>query len=145
MRIVLDSNVVFSALLWQGTPYRLLEALRRHPEAHLCSSPVLLAELTDILSRPAATKRLAQIQRAPAEVIDSYLELVEIFHPADLPHAISRDPDDDPDDDHVIACAIAARAEIIVSGDRDLLDLGHHGDIRIVNAASATAEIEARR
>ncbi|MBK8070411.1 MAG: hypothetical protein IPK27_23200 [Rhodanobacteraceae bacterium] len=40
--------------------------------------------------------------------------------------------------------AIAARADIIVSGDRDLLDLKRHGDIRIVSAAGAVAEIEAK-
>lgn len=51
----------------------------------------------------------------------------------------------DSDDDHVIACAIAASAEIIVSGDRDLLDLGRYGEIRILSAAGAAAEIETRR
>jgi len=60
--------------------------------------------------------------------------------PASVPR-ISRDPDDD----HVIACAVAAQAEIVVSGDAELLVLGHHGDIRIINAASAAAAIEAKR
>jgi len=44
----------------------------------------------------------------------------------------------------VIACAVAAQAETIVSGDADLLVLGHHGDIRIINASSVAAEIAAR-
>jgi predicted nucleic acid-binding protein len=47
VRFVLDTNVVISALLWRGTPYRLLEAIRRHEGLTLYSSPVLLEELTD--------------------------------------------------------------------------------------------------
>lgn len=141
MRVVLDSNVVFSALLWGGTPYRLLDTLRQHTDARLYTSPKLLEELADILSRPVAAKRLAQIQRHPAAILDDYLKLVEIVQPAMLAHPICRDPDDD----HVIACAVAARAEILVSGDRDLLELGRHGDVRILSAASAAAEIKARR
>ena len=43
----------------------------------------------------------------------------------------------DPDDDHVIACAIAARADAIVSGDHDLLDLREYHGIPILTAALA--------
>ena len=41
----------------------------------------------------------------------------------------------DVDDDHVIACAMVARADAIVSGDRDLLDLTEHQGIAILTAA----------
>jgi predicted nucleic acid-binding protein len=43
----------------------------------------------------------------------------------------------DPDDAHVLACALAARAEMIVSGDADLLALGNYKNIPIVNAVAA--------
>ena len=44
---------------------------------------------------------------------------------------------DDPDDDHVLACALAAQADLIVSGDHHLLDLKTYQDIRIVTATEA--------
>ena len=45
-----DTNVALSALLWRGTPYRLLQALRQRGDLQLVSSPTLLEELSDVLS-----------------------------------------------------------------------------------------------
>lgn len=134
MRIVLDTNIVISALLWRGPPHQLLEALRAHPAAQLFSSPLLLEELTDVLTRPAATKRLAVIGKNPREVLADYLEAIDLVEPVESPR-VARDPDDD----QVLACALAAQAEIIVSGDRDLLDLGTFRNIRILTATQALA------
>ena len=50
MRLVLDTNVVASALLWGGMPQRLLQA-GREKRAELFTSTLLLAELTEILGR----------------------------------------------------------------------------------------------
>lgn len=43
----------------------------------------------------------------------------------------------DPDDDHMVACALAAQTDLVVSGDRDLLELKTHRGIRIVSAVKA--------
>jgi len=48
----------------------------------------------------------------------------------------------DPDDDQVIATALAARAELIVCGDHDLLDLGCYQEMLIVDAVAAVEQIE---
>ena len=48
----------------------------------------------------------------------------------------------DADDDYVIAAAIAANADLVVSGDRHLLSLGSHQSIGIVNAAEAVRRVE---
>jgi putative PIN family toxin of toxin-antitoxin system len=130
-----------SALLWRGPPYRLLEAIRQNARLQLYSSPVLLEELTDVLTRPAATKQLAVIGRTAREVIADYLEAVELVEPTEIPSVITRDPDDD----HVLACAITARAEIIVSGDLDLLDLNNYRGIPIVKAAEAMQRIQMQK
>lgn len=133
MRIVLDTNVVLSALLWRGTPYHLLDAIRRDSEARLFSSAVLLDELADVLTRPSASRRLAIIGRSAHEVLADYIEAVEVVEPERVPRVVPNDADDD----HVIAAAIAAGADWIVSGDADLLSIGSHNGIPVLTAAQA--------
>ena len=137
MRIVLDTNVALSALLWRGKPYRLLEAIRQRSDIRLFSSPVLLAELTDVLSRPSPTKQLAVIGKSAREVLADYIEIVEVVEPQDVPRVVPSDADDD----HVIAAAVTAQATLIVSGDSDLLSLGSHQGIDILSAAMAVEQI----
>lgn len=129
MRIVLDTNVVLSALLWRGTPHHLLAAIAQHS-----SSTVLLEELADVLTRPSATKRLDLIGKTARAVLADYVEAIELVAPASVPRVVAGDVDDD----QVIAAAIAARADLIVSGDRQhLLPLGSHQGIDIIDAAEA--------
>lgn len=137
MRIVLDTNVVLSALLWRGTPYLLLDAIRQQPNVQLCSSTALLEELADVLTRPSATKRLTIIGKTAREVLADYVETIDLAEPAAVPRVVPADADDD----HVIATAIAAHADLIVSGDSDLLSMGQHQDISIVTPAQAVLQI----
>ncbi|MFL5256054.1 MAG: putative toxin-antitoxin system toxin component, PIN family [Rhodopila sp.] len=126
MRLVLDTNVVVSALLWRGTPYRLLAD--RPADVALYTSPPLLEELADVLSRPMAVKRIALIGATPAELTADYAAVADIVTPEATPRIIMADADDD----HVIAA---------LAGDRHLLDLARHGAIRIVTPAEAVAVI----
>ncbi len=123
VRIVLDTNVVLSALLWRGTPYRLLDAIHQRSNTQLYSSTALLEELADVLTRPSATKRLALIGKTAATVLADYVEVIELVAPTTVPRVVPGDIDDD----QVIAAAVAAEANLIVSGDRKhLLPLGSH-------------------
>lgn len=140
MRIVLDTNVVLSALLWRGTPHHLLTAIGQRSSIQLCCSTALLEELADVLTRPSATKRLALVGRAAREVLADYVEAIELVEPVSVPRVVRGDVDDD----QVIAAAVAARADLIVSGDRKhLLPLGRHQAIDIVDAAEAVRRIAA--
>jgi uncharacterized protein len=133
VRIVLDTNVVLSALLWRGTPYVLLEAIRIHPTIRLFTSATLLRELAEVLTRPMPGRRLALIGKSSREVLTDYVDAVDLVSPVSPPPAVSADADDD----HVIAAAVAAQADLLVSGDRDLLALGSHAGIHIVAPAEA--------
>lgn len=134
MRLILDTNVVMSALLWRGTPYRLLSAIAQQPRVQLCSSTALLEELADVLTRPSASERLALIGRTDRELLADYLEVIALVEPISVPRVVVGDVDDD----QVIAAAVAAHADLIVSGDRKhLLPLRSHQGIEIIDAAEA--------
>jgi putative PIN family toxin of toxin-antitoxin system len=135
VRIVLDTNVVLSALLWSGTPHQLLAMIRQHRDVQIYTSPSLFEELADVLARPFATQRLARIGKTARQVLTDYAEAVEFVEPIAVPRVVAGDVDDD----QVIAAAVASRADLIVSGDRKhLLPLGAHQGIPIMDAAEAT-------
>ncbi len=139
MRLVLDTNVVASAVLWGGVPRLLLQA-GREKRVSLFTSIPLLAELTDILARSKFEKKLAASRLTIGQIVDRYAELAALVQPA----AIAPTVLDDPDDDQVLACAMAARAELIVSGDRrHLLPIGAFEGMPIVPPAEALRIISA--
>ncbi len=123
-----------SALLWQGTPHHLLTGIRQQPNLQIYSSTALLEELADVLTRPSPAKRLALIGKTARDVLADYLDAIELVEPIAVPRVVAGDADDD----QVIAAAVTARADLIVSGDRrHLLPIGSHEGIDIVEASEA--------
>jgi putative PIN family toxin of toxin-antitoxin system len=120
---------VVSGTLWGGTPRQILD-LARAGRLHLCTSTALLLELAEVLGRSKFADRVSQYGDVQF-LLDGYAALVEVIEPGHTSPVISADPDDD----HVLACALAASADYIVSGDRHLLDLGTCAGISILNAA----------
>lgn len=105
----------------------------------MCSSTVLLAELFEVLSRDKFAARLALAGLTPFCIVREIRRMVCMVVPDSVPRVI----EDDPDDDHVIACAVVAEADFIVSGDKHLHSLGgQYQGIRIVSPAEALAFIK---
>lgn len=132
MRLLLDTNIVVSGLIWGGVPRQLLD-LGRDGQVTLCASSVLLDELADVLGRGKFSAMLASRQITPAFLMQRYGMLVRLVNP----QAIERTVPNDADDDHTIAAAPAASAELIATGDSDLLMLHPWRGIRILKAAEA--------
>lgn len=129
MRLVLDTNVVASALLWDGAPRRLLEAARAQ-RIELFTSTPLLAELTDILGRRKFEKKVAASQLSIDQLVEGYAQLAALVRPTPVPRLAP-----DPDDDVVIGTALAANAEFIVTGDRTLCSLTEYQNVKIVRVS----------
>lgn len=140
LRLVLDTNVVVAGLLWNGPPRRLLTAAVEGGVA-LFSSQVLLAELTQTLAYPKFANRLSAFGTTFEALVAHYAALVDLVTPTEVHRVVF----DDADDDHVIAAAVTARAELIVTGDRKhLLPIGAHQGVAIVTVREALERIEAR-
>ncbi len=127
MRVVADTNVVVSGLLWHGNERRLLDAAR-DGFVELFTSKELLAELEDVLGRSKFAPRLIKHGLTVQFLVDEYAAFATLIQAASLAEQVSRDPDDDA----VLACAVAAEAEFIVTGDDDLLVLVEYHGIEIV-------------
>lgn len=143
LRLVLDTNVVVAGLLWNGPPRRLME-LAIHSgegqEVEFFSSAVLLDELAHTLAYAKFASRIAGFGSSISALVAQYTSLVTLVVPASVPRVVAADADDD----HVIAAAVAARAELIVTGDRKhLLPIGLHRGIAIIEAAEALRRITA--
>ena len=132
MRAIIDTNVLLSGLFWRGTPHVLIEQVRAGTLT-LISSPGLLAEFADVINRPKFRAILARSNTNPERTLKELRRLAEIVEPPSLPTPVSRDPDDDA----VLALAVVSQADLIVTGDGDLLALGSHRNIRIVTPAEA--------
>ena len=137
MRLVLDTNVVASALLWGRVPVLLLQAARER-RVELFTSTPLLAELTDILGRRKFDKKIAASMLSIDQLVDRYAELAVLVRPAAVPRIAP-----DPDDDVVIGTALAAKADLIVTGDRLLLSVAEYGGVRIIGVTDAVRAITA--
>jgi uncharacterized protein len=126
-RWVLDTNVWVSAMLWQGLPGRLLE-LASEQQVQLFTSRVLRDELTTTLAKKKLAKPIAKTGLTAEQMLANFKRLTTTVTARQLEVRVSRDADDDA----VLACALAARAALIVSGDDDLLVLKQFSNIPIV-------------
>jgi uncharacterized protein len=135
VRVVADTNTVVSAFLWGGAPADILTAAREQ-RLTLFTSAALIAELEDVLAREKFAERIAQIGSTVAEMIAGYRALAQLVRTTAMA-PVSRDPDDD----QVLACALAADAGLIVTRDQDLRTLDPFRTIRILPAREALALI----
>jgi putative PIN family toxin of toxin-antitoxin system len=141
-RIVLDTNVLVSAILFGGPPRDVLE-LAISGTIHCSLSVSILDELRDVLCRPKFGFSLEQSLR----VIEELHAVSDVVDPGDRVLVLASDPDDN----MILECAISAKAAFIVSGDRHLLDLGQYEGIVIVRPAEylrtigSTKKMPARR
>jgi putative PIN family toxin of toxin-antitoxin system len=139
LRLVLDTNVVVSGLLWGGHSRRLLE-LALNDTISLYSSPVLVDELSQTLHYAKLAKRITALQTTTHALVAHYSAMVTLVVPMQVPRVVAQDADDD----QLLACAVEARAHLIASGDQHLHSLGgNYQGVRIVTPAEAAGLLHA--
>jgi len=123
MKVVIDTNVFVSSLF--GGKQRAIIDLWREHTITLCLSKDILDEYIDVLQRLNLDESLL------AGLLGLFSKNFNLIFTKNTPdiHVI----DEDPDDDKFIECAVALKADIIVSGDKRLLKLGEYQRINILN------------
>ena len=137
IRAVLDTNLLVSYLLTHRPPIAtLIDDFLAKDEFAMVTAPELLAELDRVLRYPKLQRYYTDEERtrfvALVLALSTVVELPETIPP------ICRDPDDD----WLIACVVVGEADVIVSGDDDLLALERVGDIPILTAAQFLEMLE---
>jgi putative PIN family toxin of toxin-antitoxin system len=122
IRIVLDTNVIVSALVFGGMPRSVLELAEARQCQFFYSEPIQI-EVRRVLS-----EKFEWPQAMLREALPVLWSMGELVVPRTTVEAVP----DDPDDNHILECAVEAQAQVLVSGDHHLLALQEYKSIRIV-------------
>lgn len=123
MIAVFDTNVLIAAIITEGICSKLLHRARAG-EFSLISCPFIMKELRRILSKKFRLSQeelalaMEPISEAVSQVIEHNLKITDICR--------------DSDDDDIIACAVAAKADYLVTGDFDLLEIKSYKEVKII-------------
>jgi len=132
VRVVFDTNTVVSALLFSGISSKLVSLWQK-----VLITPVLSREILDeylrVLSYPKFDLSEGEIKELIQEEILPYAEVVK---PKRRLRVVQRDPSDN----KFVECAVAGKARVIISGDKELLSLGRYRQIRIQSPAQFLAD-----
>lgn len=123
--VVFDTNILFSASAWRGSPFECVERARRG-EIQAVTCPELMAELAEKLE--------IKLHFSAEQVAASLADCLAFLRVVNIPMALSAVPRD-PEDNMVLECAVEGQAQYIVSGDKDLLVIKEFRGIQIVRAS----------
>jgi len=127
LRVVLDTNVLISAILFGGKPRQILEKAIRG-ELRLCLSEPILEELKGVLQRSKFDYSPEMIQFILTELTG----IADFVNPSETLNVVLEDPEDN----RILECAVEAKANYIISGDFHLLKLSRYLNIEVLNAVA---------
>ena len=131
LRVVIDTNIVISALNFGGNPKAVLELARKN-RIHNTTSPFIINEVEKVL-----TQKFGWQMEVTREVLNNFRGFSHVVNPSETIAVISYPPDN-----RILECAIAGRANFLISGDHHLTDLKTYGGIKIVTPTEFLAIID---
>jgi len=133
-RVVLDTNVLVSALLFKGALSRFVELWRKGKIIPVISKETF-EELTTVLQYPKFSLSKDEIKSLIEHEILPYFEIIEVVKTV---KGVCRDPGDD----KFVSCALSASADCIVSGDKDFCDLKQYQTVKIMNTSDFLKKLD---
>ena len=122
-RIVLDTNIIISALFWKGYPRKVYELVR--------TGKVIIVSCEEMMVEFIRVLGYSRFGLAPQEILPLVNNVRKNSHFVELKTKIAA-IEEDPTDNIFLACAIDGEADYIISGDHHLLDLGSYEGVQIV-------------
>lgn len=139
MKLVIDTNVAISGLLWGGPPNEILK-MARAGRLRVLACDETAQEMKRTITYKKFRRRLAELNVSADDVYAYFINLA-LFVPS--PREVPKEILDDPFDNTFLALAVENGAHLIVSGDHHLLDLVTYSNIQIVTPSEAYDIIEA--
>ena len=138
MKVVIDTNVAISGLLWHGPPNQILK-WARDGILRIIGCERIVSELNKVIRYKKFAQRLSALNTEPAEVFAYFMNLV-FFVPTQefIPEQIREDPFDNV----FLAVASENNVQLVISGDSHLLGLKEYRGIQIVTPYEACGVIE---
>lgn len=130
MKILVDTNIWISGLLWGGIPRQIIQ-LAENNSANIYISDSLLQELEDSLAKEKLQKRLQQLNYSAQELVNGVKSITKLCQPKSILEVSELR---DLKDKIVLEAAISIPVNFIITGDIDLLVLNSFQGIDIVNA-----------
>ena len=127
VKVVLDTNILVSALLFKGELARLVELWKGGRIIPLFSKETF-DEFRTVLTCPKLKLSQTEIETIIEAKVLPFFEVIEA---TDVVSGICKDPDDD----KFIACAVSGGAGVLVTGDQQLCDVRVHKTVKVINAA----------
>lgn len=131
MKVLLDTNIWISGLLWGGNPRKILQ-LAQHEQIVIYSSKALVNELQATLAYPKLQRRLEKLEITAEELVAEVCRIIQVCEPISR---LSIPELRDLKDKIVLETALSVPVEVIITGDEDLLVLGQFHDILILTTA----------
>ena len=129
LRAVMDTNVLVSGVLWRGVPFHLLRWAEEN-SLIIYTSLDIMAEVYRVVHYPKFQKYIDKQLTSSSELFAKIESLCTVVHVEQVVSGVCSDADDE----KFLSCALAANVEVLVSGDRHLLNLQQYQFVRIVTA-----------
>lgn len=130
LRVVVDTNVLISGLFGiKNSPSSKILHAFRNQKFILVTSPLILKEVEDVTNRERIVKLTKMTPQERIDFMDKLIERSDITAGKQLSQIVSRDVKDD----KFLACGVEGKADCIISGDDDLLELKEFEGIRIIS------------
>ena len=129
LRAVLDTNILVSGILWRGVPFELLRWAEKN-SLTIYTSLDIMTEVYGVLHYPKFQKYIASQQTSSEELFTKIASLCTIIQVDEIVKGVCSDTDDE----KFLSCALTGNVEVLVSGDKHLLDLKQYKSVRILTA-----------